>query len=234
MSSHTLLVVFYSVLTSSSRKRWHNMDASLISAQRPVTEQRFVTLAREIRLARSLEEVPTSAYHRLIEGHLFIVNALSKQYHSTMYEREDLEQEGCLKLVDLVHKYAYTNESYGRFVAYLKTSIRGHLFSLICSDGTRNAYQSTKYPVYLEPLFNHDRIITLPVQRDDSMFVQTVECLLDELNDFQRTVIRMIYGVGCEQVESRREIARLLNSTEAKVRYAEAKAMILLRSEVVA
>ncbi len=190
----------------------------------------FITLAREIRLARSLEEVPTSAYNRLIEGHLFVVNALSKWYHSPMYEREDLEQEGGLKLVDLVHKYAYTNESYGRFVAYLKTSIRGHLFSLMCSDGYRNTYQSTKYPVYLEPLFDHDRIITLPVQRDDSMFVQAVECLLDELND----VIRMIYGISCEQVESRREIARLLNSTEAKVRYAEAKAMILLRSEVVA
>ncbi|HYU74274.1 MAG TPA: sigma-70 family RNA polymerase sigma factor [Ktedonobacteraceae bacterium] len=210
------------------------MDASLISAQRPVTEQRFVTLAREIRLARSLEEVPTSAYHRLIEGHLFIVNALSKQYHSTMYEREDLEQEGCLKLVDLVHKYAYTNENYGRFVAYLKASIRGHLFSLVCSDGTRNVYQSTKYPVYLEPLFDHDRIITLPVQRDESMFAQYVEMLLNELPVLQQSVLRLRYGVGCEQVERHKDIARILGVTEAKVRYAEAKAMIILRSEVVA
>jgi|SRR5450755_66913 RNA polymerase sigma factor (sigma-70 family) len=202
--------------------------------QCPITEARFVAIAREIRLARSLEEVPTSAYNRLIEGHLFIAKTLSKQYHSAMYEREDLEQEGSLKLVGLVHKYAYTNENYGRFLAYLKASIRGHLFALVCADGTRNVYQSTKYPVHLEPLFNHDKIITLPVQRDESTFAHYVESLLNELPVLQQSVLRLRYGIGCAQVEKHRDIAQALHTTEAKVRYAEAKAMIILRSEVVA
>jgi RNA polymerase sigma factor (sigma-70 family) len=208
--------------------------ASFMASVSEVSEQEYVALARQIRLARSVREVPNLAYNRLVEAHLQIVVTLSAQYHSEMYERDDLIQEGSLKLVELVQKYSYQNKSYGHFVAYLKASLRGHLFPLVCSDGYRNVYQSTKYPVYLEPLFDHDKIIALPVQRDESMYAQCVERLLNELPVLQQSVLRLRYGIGCEQVERHKDIARMFGTTEAKVRYAEAKAMIILRSEVVA
>jgi RNA polymerase sigma factor (sigma-70 family) len=212
-----------------------DLHISRIHAICSVAHAEFVALVRQIRLARSVEEVPDYAYNRLVEAHLPLTVHLSAQCRSELYSRSDLIQEASLKLVRLIREYRYPDESYPHYNAYLKVSLRGYLFALVCSDGIRNVYQSQKYPVYLEPLLiRPDNVVTLPVCRDEQVSSQ-VRDMLNQLNNLQRAVIRLRYGIDCEQVEKHKDIALVLGTTEAKVRSAEAKAMIILRSlEVVA
>lgn len=157
------------------------------------------------------------ARRKLEEGNLRLVVSLAKHYTGRGITLMDLIQEGNIGLMHAAEKYDYTKEK--EILSYLQNPVS--LETPVGEDGENNLGDMVE-----------DKDATTPEDAMNQLVQkEEVQELLESLNDRERQVIRLRFGLEDGKTHTLEEIGDELNVTRERVRQIEARAMEKLRSK---
>lgn len=206
------------------------------------TNQTKLTEVQERELALRIAQGDQRALDKLVTANIGFVVSLARQYANQGLPIDDLVSEGNIAMMLAAMKWDAGKG--GRFVQYAVWDIRKAMERAIeqqvgvvrkpVSDQSKLSQFSMDAPLRA----GHTRTFgeTMPSrnqrnqqeQADDSSFVSSLEESIFLLNEREQQVIRMYYGLGCEQMNMM-EIALQMQLKRERVRQIRKKAERKLR-----
>ena len=192
--------------------------------------------AEERELGKRSSEGDQEARRKLEEGNLRLVVSLAKHYTGRGIPLMDLIQEGNIGLMRAVEKYDFTKEN--RFSTYASWWIKEAMQRAIDQQS-----REIRVPVHVAENMKKVQRIAKELQQtlgreatpEEAMnqLVQKEEVseLLEALNERERQVIRLRYGLEDGKPHTLEEIGNELDVTRERVRQIEARAMEKLRNK---
>lgn len=203
-----------------------------------------LSVEEERLLSQRILQGDKRAIDKLTTANLKFVIVLSRQYQGKGVDFDDLVAEGNIALFKAACKYDAT-KSNCRFTSYAAPFVHKALEETIRKyddmnkDSSSNS-QSSKQKVSIEaPLNGRDNVSYLNIlPNDDSPLADslvTQNAVSDEianglilLNDRERDVIRLYFGINCEK-QTMAEIASVLELKRERVRQIRDKALRKMR-----
>lgn len=182
--------------------------------------------AEEYNLSLRIKQGDREALDLLVTSNLKFVIYIAKQYQGQGIEFEDLVSEGNLALIQAASKFDATTTE-GRFVSYASSYIRKALTAAIKSNGDEVSVDA--------PLGNKTNVSLLNIipdnkihSSDHSLFNSSISDQLYKglflLNDRERQVIELLYGIG-NDMHTMYEVAVQMNLKRERVRQIRDKAL---------
>lgn len=177
------------------------------------------------------------AKDKLIEHNLRLVAHIIKRYYSTIRDQEDLISIGTIGLIKAAGTFDYSKGT--RFATYASRCIENEI--LMHFRGLKKSSQD----VFISDPIDTDKegnSLTLQdvMADDDNIFdhidlrlksEKMYEFMLSELNERERSILTLRYGLYGKTPLTQREVAKILNISRSYVSRIEKKAINTLRKK---
>lgn len=178
-----------------------------------------------------------NARNKLIEHNLRLVAHIIKKYYSVGYEQEDLISIGTIGLIKAVN--SYTTKKGTKLATYASRCIENEILMYF------RAQKKTNSDVYMSDAVDMDKdgntLSLIDIISDDSNIADDVELKIkienlykiinQKLNDREKQIIIMRYGLGGAPELTQREIAKILKISRSYVSRIEKKALEIIKNE---
>lgn len=183
------------------------------------------------------EQGDNNARNKLIEHNLRLVAHIAKKYYSTTNDQDDLISIGTIGLIKAVNTFTY--EKGTRFATYAARCIENEILMHF-----RNVKKSASDVYINEPIDNDgdgNTITLMDVFSDEESMIDNIDLKLkaEQLNQYvernlderERMIIKLRYGLNGYQPYTQREIAAKLKISRSYVSRLEKKALEGLKKE---
>ena len=202
-----------------------------------IGREELISVDEEVELARRIREGDERAVDKLARANLRFVVSVAKQYQNQGLSLPDLINEGNLGLIKAARKSRFEQAHERRPSAEelaesmdvpvdkiadtLKVSSRHISMDAPLVDGEDNSL--------LDVLSNDDSPMADSSLNRESLS-QEVERALRQLNEREREILRMFFGIGCREM-SLEEIGERFDLTRERVRQIKEKAIRHLKGQ---
>ena len=193
--------------------------------------------ARELECFQLMEQGDREARNELIEHNLRLVAHIVKKYAPTASEQEELISIGTIGLIKAVGTFDHTKGC--RFATYGSRCVENEILMHFRSAKKLSAEVHFDEPVDTDK--NGNCLTLMDIIADDEMPVEDKcglrsdlarleNCLRTELEQREREIVVMRYGLGKSPPLTQRETAKLLGISRSYVSRIEKKALQKLRA----
>ena len=194
-----------------------------------------LTAAKERECLRLLAEGDAAARDTLIEHNLRLVAHVAKKYYATGVDPDDLVSIGTVGLIKAVSTFDGTKAV--RFATYASRCIENEILMYFRSRKKTAFDVSINEPIdtdkdgntltLMDVIACEDNIVE---NLDTSMKLAKLRDYLARLEERERTVLRLRYGLNGFRPLTQREVAAKLNISRSYVSRIEKKALLDLRA----
>jgi len=194
----------------------------------------------EEQMLQRMREGDSSCRNRLIEHNLRLVAHVVKKYSNTSYETDDLISIGTIGLIKAIDSF---NQEKGiRLATYASRCIENELLMLMRSSKKQSREVSLSEPIGSDKEGNTIQLMDVCVaeeidiveQMETEQNLKTLREYIDKvLNEREREIIILRYGLGGVRETTQREIADMLNISRSYVSRIEKKALKKLKAAYV-
>lgn len=192
----------------------------------------------ERRLFAEKESGNRDARNKLIEHNLRLVAHIVRKYYTSYQNPDELISIGSLGLVKAIDSFKTENGT--RFATYAAKCIQNEILMFFRSQKKSACEVSINETIDIDrdgnPLTYSDIISVEDTIADDLDFKvlseRTVRLIKTVLNDREREIIIMRYGLCGDKPKTQREVAKILKISRSYVSRIEKKALSLLREEL--
>ena len=172
------------------------------------------------------------AKNKLVEHNLRLVAHVVKRYHGSEYETDDLISIGTIGLLKAIS--SFNSEKNTRFATYATTCINNELLMLMRSGKKHKNEVSIEDPIGYDKEGNEINLLNILASDDEdildqveiSMQVRKLYRLIRRvLEDRERYVLKLRYGLCGRAEMTQREIAKKLGISRSYVSRIEKKAL---------
>ena len=186
-----------------------------------------------------LKEGDSSAKEVLIERNLRLVAHVCKKYKGTNVDQDDLISIGTIGLIKGIN--SFNPDKNIKLATYTARCIENEILMFLRSSKKQNAEVYLNEPIGKD---KDDNVVTLQevLEIDEKNIEDTVDLkfkvkeLYDKMKDIlqerERQIIEMRFGLGGERPKTQKEIAKLLNISRSYVSRIETKAIGKLSKEI--
>jgi RNA polymerase primary sigma factor len=187
-----------------------------------------LTAAEEQRLALLVREGDRGARNRMVEANVALVAHIARRLRpaGSTVPHADLVQEGVLGLMKAVERFDPARGH--RFSTYASWWIRGAILQALREAPPSSSLADGDGDGDVEHLPAEERDPSEALQREDLR--SELPALLDTLPDHGRQVVVLRYGLDGVRAHSVAETARVLGTSQARVRRIEEHALARLRA----
>lgn len=201
---------------------------------REVKKFKTLTKEEEAELMPKIRGGDTRALEKLINANLKFVITIAKGYRNTGVCFSDLISEGNIGLLKAAKKF---DERKGvKFISYAVWWIRSSIQD--CIDTYINKQEVEADPYTIErtsDMYDKDTSSFADPIDDDIQFKPNMEDsvnkLMKDLNDRERKILKMYYGLGGQQSYTLEEIGKEFNITSERVRVIKDKAIVKMKCD---
>jgi RNA polymerase sporulation-specific sigma factor len=197
-----------------------------------------LTAAEEAYYLLKLRDGDTDAQEVLIRKNMRLVAHMVKKYTSSDMETEDMISIGTIGLIKAIKSYSIDKGS--RFATYAAKCIDNELLMTLRSNKKRSRDVSLNEPIGVDKEGNEISLMDFLESREPDAF-QEIELKSDiewlrnsiesKLNDRERQVIALRYGLFGGNEMTQLEIAGFLGISRSYVSRIEKKALVKLRAD---
>lgn len=184
------------------------------------------------------KENDINAKNKLIEHNLRLVAHVIKKYYSVGHDQDDLISIGTIGLIKAVN--SYTSDKGTKLATYASRCIENEILMYF------RAQKKTSGDVYMSDPIDMDKdgnmLTLIDVISDNSDIVDDIElkikteklykALIKVLDDRERNIIILRYGLYGNKEYTQREIAKKLNISRSYVSRIEKKALEKMKEEL--
>lgn len=194
-----------------------------------------------IRLMQEEPELAQSARQVLIERNLRLVAHIAKKYQNCEEDNEDLISIGTIGLIKAID--TYNGQKGSRLATYAVRCIENELLMMLRTKKKTSRDVSLYEPlgtdkegneINLLDIIEHEQVDIVDEMEKDKNISQLAGLLLSRLNDREREIICLRYGVLGFEEKTQREIGEKLNISRSYVSRIEKKALLKLREGLMA
>lgn len=175
------------------------------------------------------------ARNKLVEHNLRLVAHIVKKYYSTTNNYDDLISVGIVGLIKAINTFDFTKSP--RLSSYASTCIQNEILMLfrnnkrtqqeISLDESVDTDKDGNNLVLMDVIAVNDDIVE---QLDLKIKSEKLGKYIDEvLDEREKLIITLRYGIGDNEEKTQREIAKMLNISRSYVSRIETKALNKLR-----
>lgn len=178
-----------------------------------------------------------NARNKLIEHNLRLVAHIIKKYYSVGYEQDDLISIGTIGLIKAVN--SYTSDKGTKLATYASRCIENEILMYFRSQKKTNGDVYMSDPVDMDK--DGNTLSLLDIISDDKDIVDDIELKLkteklykiiaEKLDEREKTIIILRYGLGGNPELTQREIAKKLKISRSYVSRIEKKALETMHNE---
>ncbi|MEG1743085.1 MAG: RNA polymerase sporulation sigma factor SigK [Clostridia bacterium] len=192
----------------------------------------------EKKLFELAKEGDSSARAKLIEHNLRLVAHIVKKYYSSFKDQEDLISVGTIGLIKAIDSFNIENGA--RFATYAGKCLQNEILMYFRLQKKQNMENSIEDAVdtdkdgnpltYLDILYKDDTILDeIDLKMKSAKIYESLREVLDER---ERTVIILRYGLGGGKAYPQREVAERLNISRSYVSRIEKNALEKLKENL--
>lgn len=178
-----------------------------------------------------------NARNKLIEHNLRLVAHIIKKYYSVGYDQDDLISIGTIGLIKAVN--SYTSDKGTKLATYASRCIENEILMYFRSQKKTNSEVYMSDPVDMDK--DGNTLALIDIISDDKDIVDDIELKIkveklykiisEKLDDREKKIIIMRYGLGGNPELTQREIAKKLNISRSYVSRIEKKALETMFNE---
>ncbi len=178
-----------------------------------------------------------NARNKLIEHNLRLVAHIIKKYYSVGYEQDDLISIGTIGLIKAVN--SYTSGKGTKLATYASRCIENEILMYFRSQKKTNGDVYMSDPVDMDK--DGNTLSLIDIISDDKDIVDDIELKLkteklykiiaEKLDEREKTIIILRYGLGGNPELTQREIAKKLKISRSYVSRIEKKALEIMHNE---
>lgn len=178
-----------------------------------------------------------NARNKLIEHNLRLVAHIIKKYYSVGYEQDDLISIGTIGLIKAVN--SYTSDKGTKLATYASRCIENEILMYFRSQKKTNGDVYMSDPVDMDK--DGNTLSLIDIISDDKDIVDDIELKLkteklykiiaEKLDEREKTIIILRYGLGGNPELTQREIAKKLKISRSYVSRIEKKALETMHNE---
>ena len=178
------------------------------------------------------------ARNKLVEHNLRLVAHIIKKYYSVGYDQDDLISIGTIGLIKAIN--SYTPEKKTKLSTYASRCIENEILMFFRSNKKTNNDVYMSDPVDIDK--DGNALSLIDIISDNSDIIDDIELKLkteklykvinEKLNEREKTIIALRYGLGSNPELTQREIAKKLNISRSYVSRIEKKALEIMYNEL--
>ena len=178
------------------------------------------------------------ARNKLVEHNLRLVAHIIKKYYSVGYDQDDLISIGTIGLIKAIN--SYTPEKKTKLSTYASRCIENEILMFFRSNKKTNNDVYMSDPVDIDK--DGNALSLIDIISDNSDIIDDIELKLkteklykvinEKLNEREKTIIVLRYGLGSNPELTQREIAKKLNISRSYVSRIEKKALEIMYNEL--
>ena len=202
-----------------------------------IREIPLLTQEEEKNLAIKMQNGDIEARKKFIQANLRLVISIANKYKGSYIEFQDLVEEGNIGLIEACKRYDI-NKGY-RFSTYAAFWIKHSI--LLYINRINNYYfdndkEDSIRIVSINKIIEDDVILDIIDEADDKTINNELKQLLkkiieeSDLNQISKKILDLKYGLSGHYLKSK-QIAKLLNITNAQLKHIEARAIRKLRNK---
>ncbi len=183
----------------------------------------------EIRYVDAFLNGDLTARNKLIEHNLRLVVFLSKKYENTKVDLEDLVSIGTIGLIKGIN--TYRNDKNIKLATYASRCIDNEILMYLRKNKKRKAdvsldeslsFDSEGNELHLEDILGTDSdIVTKDLEESDMKKIMLDE--INKLNERDRQIIMLRYGLNGNEELTQKEVAQLLGMSQSYISRIEKK-----------
>ena len=172
----------------------------------------------------------------LIEHNLRLVVFLAKKYENTTYDIEDLVSIGSIGLIKGINTYKIDKNI--KLATYASRCISNEILMFLRKNKRKRAevsledalnYDAEGNELHLEDILGTDSdIVTKPIE--DEYDKKLLKLELEKLNDRDKEIMCLRYGIGKEEELTQKEVAKKLNISQSYISRIEKKVIKKLKA----
>lgn len=178
-----------------------------------------------------------NARNKLIEHNLRLVAHIIKKYYSVGYEQDDLISIGTIGLIKAIN--SYTSDKGTKLATYASRCIENEILMYFRSQKKTNGDVYMSDPVDMDK--DGNTLSLIDIISDEKDIVDDIELKLkidklykiiaQKLDEREKKIIILRYGLGGNPELTQREIAKKLNISRSYVSRIEKKALETMKNE---
>lgn len=178
---------------------------------------------RELELISMLESEPESARGELIEHNLRLVVFIAKKFESTRLGLEDLISIGTIGLIKAINTFKADKNI--KLATYASRCIENEILMFIRKSAQRGGELSIDEPLSVDWDGNELLLSDILCSDEDSVFSdleaqedkRMISGALSELDERERVIISLRFGLGCSREMTQKEVADLLGISQSYI-----------------
>ena len=199
-------------------------SASLDKYLQEIGREDLITVEEEVELAQAIKKGDHAALEKLTRANLRFVVSVAKQYQNQGLSLPDLINEGNLGLIKAAQKFDETRGF--KFISYAVWWIRQFSGRHISVDAP---FVEGEDNSLLDVLPNDDSPMADSNLNQESLSKE-VERALNQLHERERDILKMFFGIGCQEM-TLEEIGAKFDLTRERVRQIKEKAIRRLKGQ---
>ena len=222
-------------------------SASLDKYLQEIGRKDLITVDEEVELAQRIKQGDQAALDKLVSANLRFVVSVAKQYQNQGLSLPDLIDEGNLGLIKAAQKFDETRGF--KFISYAVWWIRQSILQALAEqsrivpvDKISDAMKVSGRHVSVDAPFvdgEDNSLLDVLPNEDSPMADQSlnqeslskeVNRALDQLNPRERDILKMFFGIGCQEM-TLEEIGAKFDLTRERVRQIKEKAIRRLKGQ---
>ena len=183
----------------------------------------------EYKYVEAFQKGDISARNKLIEHNLRLVVFLSKKYENTKVDLEDLVSIGTIGLIKGIN--TYKNDKNIKLATYASRCIDNEILMYLRKNKKRKAdvsldeslsFDSEGNELHLEDILGTESdIVTKNLEESDMKKIMLKE--IDKLNERDKQIIMLRYGLNGNEEMTQKEVAELLGMSQSYISRIEKK-----------
>ena len=213
-----------------------NLFFFILHVARPGNFPRALSAAAERECLARLQQGDEEARQKLIEHNLRLVAHIAKKYYATGVDPDDLVSIGTVGLIKAVS--TFKGEKSVRFATYASRCIENEIL-MYCRSRKKTACDvSMSEPIDTDREGNTLTLMdviacedTIADDLDTAVKIERLRDYLKELDERERVILRLRYGLNGGEPLPQREVAIKLGISRSYVSRIEKKALLALREK---
>ena len=190
----------------------------------------------EIKYLTLAKEGDISARNKLIEHNIRLVVFLAKKYENTGYDLEDLVSIGSIGLIKGINTYKMDKNI--KLATYCSRCIANEILMSLRKNKKRKTeisfedalnYDSEGNELHLEDILGTDEDIVYK-EFENKVDKRTLELELNSLNNRERLIMKLRYGLNNTEEYTQKEVASMLGISQSYISRIEKKVIKKLKN----
>ena len=190
----------------------------------------------EIKYLELAKNGDVSARNKLIEHNIRLVVFLAKKYENTGYELEDLVSIGSIGLIKGINTYKIDKNI--KLATYCSRCIANEILMFLRKNKRRKSeisfedalnYDAEGNELHLEDILGTDEDIVYK-EFENKVDKRTLELELNSLNNRERLIMKLRYGLNNTEEYTQKEVANMLGISQSYISRIEKKVIKRLKS----